>query len=142
MAFEYPETPVSEGVSESQDQVREDRIDLGAYLKTHKEIVLSKDDPEVSEELRHDLESRAGTAVSDGKTLDYIDREGNWTRVQIDVTKIRGGVTESNVRNALQGLGFRFVSVGTFYGPMTRSWESKKKRLAQESKEKKEGFDF
>ena len=148
MDFEKSQPAASETTPSSKDPVQAERLDLASYLKMHKEIVLSAEDEEMTLELRKELMARAGEAICDGKTLDYVDKNGNWAKVPLDFSQISVGTRPETIRDEFGAKGFKMVSAGQFFGvgkdSLIGAWEAKKKRLSQEraSPEKKCGFDF
>ena len=67
--------------------------DLGTYIRMHKQVVLSSEDPEM-EKLKGVVENARGLVFEqyltspDGSEIRYVDQNGNIARVNIDAGKI------------------------------------------------------
>ncbi len=67
--------------------------DLGTYIRMHKQVILSGDDPEM-EKLSDKVEGAKGLVFEsylhsrDNSEIRYVDKDGNIVRVDIDLSKI------------------------------------------------------
>jgi len=68
-------------------------VDLGTYLKMHKEVAVSNDDPEMTDEIKKLFGEKIGGYLIDYRSshatrILYIDKDGQLARVYIDTDKV------------------------------------------------------
>lgn len=134
--------------------------DLEAYIRLNKLMVLSQEDPEMSLELKKNLEALKGKYLCGANPsregflkigITYVDKDGNLAAAGIDQGKISAydnivpdSDMDKRLTEDLKKLGFNLLTAkereeNIIMGKAFRAARQKRERLEQESKEKNKG---